>query len=131
MKLFLAAALAVSAALGVLAQTGRRQRQQQPRAAAAPAGYWPLEKSAPLVERTQATRLAPDLSHLTAGERTAVAKLLEVGKIFQELYEQQRHARSLEAFRDLQRLDAQSGSTSRNGSRLFSSVVAIGPWKSR
>ena len=109
MKLFLAAALAVSAALGALAQTGRRQ---QPRAAAAapPAGYWPLEKSAPLVERTQATRLAPDLSHLAAGERAAVAKLLEVGKIFQELYEQQRHARALAARDELQLADRRLGS---------------------
>jgi hypothetical protein len=107
MKLFFAAALAVSAALGVLAQTGRRPSS---RTAAMPAGYWPLEKSAPLVERTQATRLAPDLSHLTAGERTAVARLLEVGRIFQELYEQQRHARALAARDELALADRRLGS---------------------
>ena len=48
-----------------------------------PTGYWPLEKSQPIIDKTQTIRLAPDLSQLTAGERSAVAKLLEVGKIFQ------------------------------------------------
>ena len=89
MKLFFAAALAASFALGVLAQTTRRGGGHN-----LPAGYWPLEKSAPIVERTQTIRLAPDLAHLSAGERAAVSKLLEVGRIFQELYEQQRHARA-------------------------------------
>ena len=41
--------------------------------------------------RPRPIRLAPDLSHLTPAERQAVAKLLEVGAIFQDLYEQQRH----------------------------------------
>ena len=52
---------------------------------------WPLEKSQPIVDKTQTIRLAPDLSQLSAGERNAVAKLLEVGKIFQNIYEDQRH----------------------------------------
>src|SRR5947207_15830761 len=56
-----------------------------------PAGYWPLEKSQPIIEKTQTIRLSPDLSHLSAGEKAAVAKLLEVGKIFQRIYEDQRH----------------------------------------
>jgi hypothetical protein len=91
----------------VLAQTASRP----PRAAAPlPAGYWPLEKSRPLVERTQTTRLAPDLSHLAAGERAAVARLLEAGKIFQELYEQQRHARALNARDELALRDRRLGS---------------------
>jgi hypothetical protein len=46
--------------------------------------------------------LAPDLSHLSPGERTAVAKLLEVGKIFQRIYEDQRHKQALSSYRDLQ-----------------------------
>ncbi|HEY9284179.1 MAG TPA: hypothetical protein VIP46_12060, partial [Pyrinomonadaceae bacterium] len=99
------------------------------RASAPPAGYWPLEKSAPLVERTQATRLAPDLSHLTAGERTAVARLLEVGKIFQELYEQQRHARALPARDELQLADRRLGSPAATQNlltlyRLFQGPIA-------
>lgn len=67
-----------------------------------PAGYWGLEKSQPITEKTQTIRLAPDLSHLSPGERTAVAKLLEVGKIFQSIYEEQRHKQALSSYRDLQ-----------------------------
>jgi len=102
MKLFFVAALALSASLGVLAQTGRRAAPRRPPASAA--GYWPLEKSQPLVDKTQVTRLAPDLSHLSEGERRAVAKLLEVGKIFQRLYEDQRHAQALQSYQALIRL---------------------------
>jgi hypothetical protein len=70
-----------------------------------PPGYWPLEKSQPLIDKTQEIRLAPDVSHLSAGEKTAMAKLIEVGKIFQELYEQQRHPQAKSSYRDLLQLD--------------------------
>lgn len=75
-----------------------------------PAGYWPLEKSQPLIDKTQTIRLAPDISHLSAGEKTAVAKLIEVGKIFQGLYEQQRHPQATSSDRDLLQLDKRLGS---------------------
>ena len=75
-----------------------------------PAGYWPPEKSQPLIDKTQTIRLAPDISHLTTGEKAAVAKLIEVGKIFQELYEQQRHPEATRAYRDLLQLDKRLGS---------------------
>jgi hypothetical protein len=48
-----------------------------------------------ILDKTQTIRLAPDLSHLSAGERTAVAKLIEVGRIFQDVYEDQRHHQAL------------------------------------
>ncbi|MBA3452793.1 MAG: NUDIX hydrolase [Deltaproteobacteria bacterium] len=54
-------------------------------------GAWTVAQAQPLVDKTQTVRLAPELSHLTPGERGAVAKLLEVGAIMQELYEEQRH----------------------------------------
>jgi hypothetical protein len=76
-----------------------------------PPGYWPLEKSQPIIDKTQTIRLAPDLSQLTVGERQAVAKLLEVGKIFQGIYEDQRHKQALSSFRDLVQLDKRTGST--------------------
>jgi hypothetical protein len=63
----------------------------------APRPAWPAEKVQAVLERTARTRLAPDLQHLTAGERAAVAKLIEVGRIFQDLYERQRHAGALSA----------------------------------
>jgi hypothetical protein len=71
-----------------------------------PPGYWPLEQSQPIVNKTQTITLAPDLSHLSAGERRAVAKLLEVGKIFQNIYEDQRHIQALSARQALTDLNA-------------------------
>ena len=73
------------------------------------AGYWPLEKSQPLIDKTQTIRLAPDTSHLTPGEQTAVKKLIEVGQIFQVLYEQQRHPQARDAYSDLVQLDKKLG----------------------
>jgi Zincin-like metallopeptidase len=67
-----------------------------------PAGYWGLEKSQPITEKTQTIHLTPDLSQLSPGERMAVTKLLEVGKIFQRIYEDQRHKQALSSYRDLQ-----------------------------
>lgn len=52
---------------------------------------WTLDQTRPLVEKTLTVRLAPDLGHLSAPERAAVDKLLAVGAIMQELYEDQRH----------------------------------------
>jgi hypothetical protein len=59
--------------------------------AAAPAPAWTPAQTQELLDRTQTIRLAPDVSHLGAGERAAVAKLIEVGRIFQDVYEDQRH----------------------------------------
>jgi zincin-like metallopeptidase len=76
-----------------------------------PAGYWPLEKSQPIIDKTQTIRLSSDLSKLSEGERQAVAKLIEVGKIFQQLYEEQRHPQALSSYRALEQLDKRTGST--------------------
>ena len=70
-----------------------------------PDGYWPVEKSQPILDKTQEVRLAPNLSHLSDGERKAVGKLLEVGRIFQGLYEQQREATALVSLRALEALN--------------------------
>jgi hypothetical protein len=67
-------------------------------------GYWPLEKSQPIVEKTQTIRLAPDTSQLSDGERKALAKLIQVGQIFQKLYELQRHPEALSSYRELEQL---------------------------
>ena len=48
---------------------------------------------------------------MSEGERKAVAKLLEVGRIFQGLFEQQRHSQALTAYRNLVQLDTRTGST--------------------
>lgn len=72
--------------------------------------YWPVEKSQPILDKTQTLTLSPDTSKLSAGERQAVAKLLEVGKIFQRLYEMQRHPEAVSAYQALVERDKRSGS---------------------
>jgi len=76
-----------------------------------PAGYWPLENSQPIIDKTQTIRLSGDLSKLSDGEKKAVAKLIEVGQIFQKLYEEQRHPEALSSYRALEQLDKRTGST--------------------
>jgi len=76
-----------------------------------PTGYWPIEKSQPLIDKTQTIRLSGDLSKLSEGERKAVAKLIEAGQIFQKLYEEQRHPEALASYRALEQLDKRTGST--------------------
>ncbi|MBV8855618.1 MAG: NUDIX hydrolase [Acidobacteria bacterium] len=90
----------------MLAQTSTRR----PAANTLPPGYWPEEKSRAIIEKTGEVRLAPDTSHLTEGERRAVAKLIEVGQIFQTVYEEQRHARAAESHAALVALDKRLGS---------------------
>jgi hypothetical protein len=96
---------------------------------ALPAGYWPLEKSQPIIEKTQTITLSPDLSKLSDGEKKAVAKLLEVGLIFQQLYEEQRHAEALSSYRALEQLDKRTGSKRQTQNlltlyRLFQGPIA-------
>src|SRR5688572_5578905 len=97
-KQLLPLVLAVSmAATSLLAQAGPPRRN------------WAPDQVQSILDRMARTRLAPDLSHLTAGERLAVARLLDVGRIFQDLYEQQRHRSALTARATLERArDAQS-----------------------
>jgi hypothetical protein len=69
-----------------------------------------------VLARTSRTRLAPDLSHLTAGERQAVSRLLDVGRIFQDVYEDQRHRSALA---EKARLEKAQDSQSRNLLTLY------------
>jgi hypothetical protein len=81
--------------------------------AAAPAASqapseWTPDQSQAILDKTQTIRLAPSLAHLSPGERIAVARLLEVGRIFQDVYEAQRHRGALTARAALaRRTDAQ------------------------
>ena len=72
-----------------------------------------------ILARTETIRLAPDLAHLGPGERAALERLLQVGTIFEQIYEDQRHAAALAA---LARLAA--GSDSATLYRLFQGPVA-------
>lgn len=111
MKSVLAIGLVLSATVCSLGQTAARRKASAAGAASSlPAGYWPVEKSRAILDKMQPIRLAPDLSGLSVGERRAIAKLLQVGQIFQDLYEHQRHAQARSSFRELQRLDQRVGS---------------------
>ncbi len=76
-----------------------------------PAGNWSPERSSEIIAKTQTVRLSPDLSHLSAGERAAVGKLLEVGQIFQDVFERQRHKDALTSRQALSLLDKRAGGT--------------------
>jgi len=92
-------------------------------------GYWPLEKSQPIIDKTQTIHLNPDLTQLSDTERIAVQKLLPVGQLFQKLYEQQRHPEALNAYQALEALDKKNGSKSETHNlltiyRLFQGPIA-------
>lgn len=54
-------------------------------------GGWSDAQVKEILDATLTVRLAPDLSALSAGEKTAVEKLLAAGRIVQEVYELQLH----------------------------------------
>ncbi len=121
--------LILTVSLSFLASTLAQTRSGMKTNNALPPGYWPQEKSQPIVDKTQTIRLAPDISHFSAGERKAKEKLLEVGKIFQTLYEQQRHPQATTSYRDLILLDKRLGSPAATQNlltlyRLFQGPIA-------
>src|SRR6187549_1298243 len=61
-----------------------------PVVAQAPA-EWSTAQLREIVDSTATIRLAPDLSSLTAPERTAVDHLLAAGAVLQRIYEDERH----------------------------------------
>ncbi|HEX8398505.1 MAG TPA: hypothetical protein VF644_13815 [Pyrinomonadaceae bacterium] len=99
MKIFLGVLLLFGLFISAPAQTAKL-----------PAGYWSVEKSQPIIDKMQPTRLAPDISGLSAGERRAIEKLNEVGTIFQNIYERQRDPQAVEARTALEQLDKRLGS---------------------
>ena len=62
-----------------------------PAAAELPDGYWPAERSQPILDSRLEVTLAPDLGHLSPAERQALDELLTAGAIMHSLYEQQLH----------------------------------------
>jgi len=78
-------------------------------AAELPEGYWPIEKSQPILDKTRTITLSPDMSGLTDNEREAVKALLEAGAILQRIYEDSRHPEALASARALDELHARMG----------------------
>jgi hypothetical protein len=122
-KILLTLTFLLSILMSSFAQTASRKSS----GASLPPRYWPLEKSQPIIEKTQAIRLEPDLTNLSEGERKAVNRLLEVGKIFQDLYEHQRHAQALSSRNELQQLDKRLGSPAETQNLLTIHRLNQGP----
>jgi hypothetical protein len=85
---------------------------------------WTEQQTAQILEKTQTIRFAPDLSTLTPGERTALSKLLEVGQIFQDLYEDSRHRQALELRKQLEGQRSPLAEQQRTLYRLFQGPIA-------
>src|SRR5215813_60502 len=107
----------------IMAQDGSRTTRTR----SLPTGYWSLEKSQPIIDKTQTIRLTPELTQLTDGERKAVAKLLETGQIFQRLYEAQRHKQALQSYQSLVALDKRAGSSTETQNLLTLYRLNQGP----
>lgn len=110
MKIFSGLVFLLAACVCVMAQESPVSRRATGAGSGLPAGYWSAEKSGAIIAKTQTVRLSPELGHLSAGERQAVAKLLEVGRIFQDVYERQRHQDALTSRRALTALDRRTNS---------------------
>ena len=80
---------------------------------------WSEQQTRAILEKTETIRLAPDVGHLRPGERAAVGKLIEVGHIFQDVYEAQRHPQAVAA-----RARLAQGSDEATLYRLFQGPIA-------
>lgn len=80
----------------------------QPDEVGLPDGYWGLEQTGPILDKTLEVHLAPDLSHLSRVERQVADRLLEAGRIFQRLYERQNHGEAEQALERLEALNRES-----------------------
>jgi hypothetical protein len=107
---FFLAVLAFSAAGPALSQVAAPDQQ-------APVLGQPQMRE--ILDKTQTIRLAPDISHLSEGERLAVRNLIEVGRTFQNIYEDQRHRAALAI-----RSRLQAGSPEATLYRLFNGPIA-------
>jgi hypothetical protein len=92
-----------------------------------PAGYAPLTETQPILDKTLHVELAPDVSSLDANERATVDKLIEVGRIFQRVYEGMRHYQALEAHGKLVALDRKLGSPADTRNLLALYYASKGP----
>jgi hypothetical protein len=75
-----------------------------------PEGYAPLSETQPIIGKTLRVHLAPDVSSLSAAEKTVVATLIAAGQVFQRLHENMRHRQATESHILLSDLDKKLGS---------------------
>jgi hypothetical protein len=69
-----------------------------------PDGYWPADRTQPILDARRRITLAPDLGQLSPAELQAVDALIEAGRIMHTLYEQQLHEEALDARQRLEDL---------------------------
>ena len=70
-----------------------------------PEGYWSFEQAKEILDKTRMVTLSPDLSSLTEAERAATEKLIQVGNIFNDIYEDSMHPEALASLEKLKALD--------------------------
>jgi hypothetical protein len=92
-----------------------------------PAGYWPIEKTQPILNTTLRLELDPDLSHLTEAELRAVDELLAAGAVIHELYEKQRHEQAHDAKLALAALHQKGGQSVATQNLLDLLYLSKGP----
>ena len=92
-----------------------------------PAGYWPAEESRRILDQTLEYRLESDLSSLTPTERSVLDSLVEVGRILDDVNDDQRHHQALSARRELRKLDERLGHPDRTRDLLRLDELFQGP----
>ncbi|OJU13825.1 MAG: NUDIX hydrolase [Caulobacterales bacterium 68-7] len=92
---------------------------------AQPAKEWTTAQAREILDKTQTTRLTPDLGQLSAGEKAAVSKLLQVGQIFQDVYETQRHRSALTVRAELAKRTDAAGKDLATLYRLNQGPIAV------
>lgn len=69
-----------------------------------PEGYWSLDQANEVLDKTRTVVLDPDTSSLTEAEKLVAGKLMQVGEIFNRIYQNSLHPQALEALNNLKRL---------------------------
>jgi len=92
-----------------------------------PDGYWSQEQAAAVLEKTRTVTLDPDLSSLSEAEIAVVSKLIQVGRIFDRIYQDSLHPEALMAVQNLRGLNFQNGGAEHTSALLDIYYRSSGP----
>jgi hypothetical protein len=92
-----------------------------------PDGYWPADRTQPILDARRRITLAPDLGQLSPAELQAVDALIEAGRIMHTLYEQQLHEEALDARQRLEDLHESAAAPDSTQSLLDLYYLSKGP----
>src|SRR5262245_21436890 len=92
-----------------------------------PAGYWPAEESRKILDQTLSYRLDSDLAGLSPAERSVLDSLVAVGRILDDLNDEQRHHQALAARRELRKLHDRLGQPKRTADLIDLDDLFQGP----